>query len=67
LLHAAVEKDYYAMRALRTLQQNLAGQFIFKGGTSLSKGWNLIDRFSEDLDLLFRVEVVTCQMARAAV
>jgi predicted nucleotidyltransferase component of viral defense system len=67
LLLAAVEKDYSAMRALRTLQQNLAGQFIFNGGTSLSKGWNLIDRFSEDLDLLFRVEVVTCQMASAAV
>ncbi len=25
---------------------------IFKGGTSLSKGWALIDRFSEDIDLL---------------
>jgi len=24
---------------------------IFKGGTSLSKGWNLINRFSEDIDL----------------
>ena len=24
---------------------------IFKGGTSLSKGWNLIERFSEDIDL----------------
>lgn len=24
---------------------------IFKGGTSLSKGWNLIRRFSEDIDL----------------
>ena len=24
---------------------------VFKGGTSLSKGWNLIDRFSEDIDL----------------
>ena len=25
--------------------------FLFKGGTSLSKGWNLIDRFSEDIDI----------------
>lgn len=24
---------------------------VFKGGTSLSKGWNLIERFSEDIDL----------------
>ena len=26
-------------------------QVIFKGGTSLSKGWNLIQRFSEDIDI----------------
>ncbi len=50
---AFVEKDYYAIRALRALQEQIGNQFIFKGGTSLSKGWNLIDRFSEDLDLLF--------------
>ena len=50
----AVEKDYYVVRALRALQDSLAGQFLFKGGTSLSKGWALIDRFSEDIDLLFR-------------
>lgn len=29
---------------------------MFKGGTSLAKGWNLIERFSEDIDLLFRTE-----------
>ncbi len=52
----AVEKDYYAVRALRALQDELAGRFLFKGGTSLSKGWGLIDRFSEDIDLLFRRE-----------
>ena len=28
-----------------------AGSLVFKGGTSLSKGWNLIQRFSEDIDL----------------
>jgi predicted nucleotidyltransferase component of viral defense system len=28
-----------------------ASALIFKGGTSLSKGWNLIQRFSEDIDL----------------
>lgn len=53
---AAVEKDYYVVRALRALQDELAGRFLFKGGTSLSKGWGLIDRFSEDIDLLFRRE-----------
>lgn len=50
----AVEKDYYVVRALRALQDELGGRFLFKGGTSLSKGWELIDRFSEDIDLLFR-------------
>jgi hypothetical protein len=27
------------------------GKVIFKGGTSLAKGWNLIQRFSEDIDI----------------
>jgi hypothetical protein len=51
-----VEKDYYVTRALRALRDQIGDQFLFKGGTSLSKGWNLIERFSEDIDLLFRVE-----------
>lgn len=51
-----VEKDYYVTRALCALQSNIREQFLFKGGTSLSKGWNLIERFSEDIDLLFRTE-----------
>src|SRR5436309_10756697 len=49
-----VEKDYWVTRVLRALasDSSLKKQIIFKGGTSLSKGWNLIDRFSEDVDLL---------------
>ena len=31
--------------------ENIDGIIIFKGGTSLSKGWNLIQRFSEDIDI----------------
>jgi predicted nucleotidyltransferase component of viral defense system len=50
---ALVEKDYFAMRALRRLASSLSGKFVFKGGTSLSKGWGIIHRFSEDLDVLF--------------
>lgn len=53
---AIIEKDYYVVRALRALQDAVPGQFVFKGGTSLSKGWNLLERFSEDVDLLFRAE-----------
>lgn len=53
---AIIEKDYYLTRALHSLSANHAGQFILKGGTSVSKGWNLLDRFSEDLDILVRSE-----------
>jgi Nucleotidyl transferase AbiEii toxin, Type IV TA system len=49
-----IEKDYWVTRVLRALARDssLQQQIIFKGGTSLSKGWKLIDRFSEDIDLL---------------
>ncbi len=46
-----VEKDYWIMHCLWGLKQ--AGfEFYMKGGTSLSKGFKLIDRFSEDIDIL---------------
>lgn len=44
-----VEKDYWIMHCLWGLSQNLT--FELKGGTSLSKGYRIIDRFSEDLDI----------------
>lgn len=47
----AVEKDYWVCEALRGIQRHHAGQVIFKGGTSLEK-LRIIQRFSEDLDLL---------------
>lgn len=46
-----VEKDYWITEILRTTAATLGERAIFKGGTSLSKGWNLLDRFSEDIDL----------------
>jgi hypothetical protein len=46
-----VEKDYYVTEALRLIAAGFNDRVIFKGGTSLSKGWNLIQRFSEDIDL----------------
>lgn len=48
---AIIEKDYYVTEALRVIAQTTGDKVIFKGGTSLSKGWNLIERFSEDIDL----------------
>lgn len=48
---ALVEKDYWIMHALWGLQR-LGLAFELKGGTSLSKGYGLIHRFSEDIDIL---------------
>lgn len=45
-----VEKDYWIMHCLWGLQQQ-GLQFELKGGTSLSKGFNIIERFSEDIDI----------------
>lgn len=45
-----VEKDYWIMQCLYGLQQ-LGMTFELKGGTSLSKGYQIINRFSEDIDI----------------
>ena len=47
---ALVEKDYWIMHCLYGLQ-TLGLTFELKGGTSLSKGFQVIDRFSEDIDI----------------
>ena len=51
LREAIIEKDYFVTEALRIIEQAAGPQVIFKGGTSLSKGWGLIQRFSEDIDI----------------
>lgn len=49
---SAVEKDWWVVQTLAVIfSMDCANALIFKGGTSLSKGWNLIQRFSEDIDL----------------
>ena len=47
-----VEKDYYVTMILKKLS---VSQYpvVFKGGTSLSKAFHVIDRFSEDIDITF--------------
>jgi len=48
----AVEKDWWVVHTLALIfTMDCANALVFKGGTSLSKGWNLIQRFSEDIDL----------------
>ncbi|MDR0866193.1 MAG: nucleotidyl transferase AbiEii/AbiGii toxin family protein [Candidatus Symbiothrix sp.] len=49
---AFVEKDYWITLILSRLANSAnVGNAVFKGGTSLSKGYRLISRFSEDIDL----------------
>lgn len=53
----AVEKDWWVMMVLKALSNtHYAEYYSFKGGTSLSKGWQLIDRFSEDIDIALKRE-----------
>lgn len=48
-----IEKDYWVTYALYTIFNNPIGaDTVFKGGTALSKCYKLIDRFSEDIDLV---------------
>lgn len=47
---AIIEKDYYVSLLLKEIRA-LVPEIVFKGGTSLSKCYHLIDRFSEDIDL----------------
>ena len=52
LPEASVEKDWWVTAVLRALfSLPYAEHLSFKGGTSLSKCWNLIARFSEDVDI----------------
>lgn len=48
-----IEKDYWVTFALKTIFSSYLGNdAVFKGGTALSKCFKLIDRFSEDIDLV---------------
>lgn len=48
----AVEKDWWVSRTLEIIfSMDIAKHLVFKGGTSLSKAWKLINRLSEDIDL----------------
>ena len=53
----AVEKDWWVSQTLKAVfELDVAEHLVFKGGTSLSKAWNLIERFSEDIDLAIERE-----------
>lgn len=50
ILPGLIEKDYWIMHVLNGLKKQ-EFEFELKGGTSLSKGYKIIDRFSEDIDI----------------
>ena len=64
---AIVEKDYFVTEALRVIASSVGDKVIFKGGTSLSKGWNLIDRFSEDIDIFLDPQAFTSALGKNAI
>ncbi len=56
---ALIEKDYWLMHVLWGLQR-LKMSYHLKGGTSLSKGYNCIHRFSEDIDVKIEPDEKIC-------
>lgn len=64
---AIVEKDYYVTEALRIIAASAGDRVIFKGGTSLSKGWNLIQRFSEDIDIFLDPSAFTPALGKKGI
>ena len=50
-----IEKDYYVTITLKLLADKL-DNMVFKGGTSLTKCYHLLDRFSEDIDISYTAE-----------
>jgi len=64
---AIIEKDYYVTEALRMIAAKAGDKVIFKGGTSLAKGWNLIQRFSEDIDIFLDPLAFEPQLGKRAI
>ncbi len=50
-----IEKDYFVTLVLKELRTHLK-DMVFKGGTSLTKCYRLLDRFSEDIDISYNAE-----------
>lgn len=66
LPESAVEKDWWVSMTLKALFRTTCKEYLeFKGGTSLSKGWHLIDRFQKTsmwrsiIDSLFLNSITT--------
>jgi hypothetical protein len=58
-----LEKDVWVVWALRTMFQSSFGpHLVFKGGTSLSKAYGAIKRFSEDIDLTYDIRALAAEL-----
>ena len=55
ILNEFVEKDYWLILILKEIFSK-PNDYVFKGGTSLSKCYHLINRFSEDIDISYSQE-----------
>jgi hypothetical protein len=63
-----LEKDLWVVWTLRVLYESpLGGVLTFKGGTSLSKAYRIIDRFSEDIDLTCDMRTLLPAQTRAGI
>jgi len=59
IIGQAIEKDWWVCVILKVLfSSRYSDNIVFKGGTSLSKGWHLIERFSEDIDIAIQRELL---------
>ncbi len=60
-----LEKDIWVVWALNTLFSSKFGDhLVFKGGTSLSKAYKAIDRFSEDVDLIYDIRQIISDLIK---
>ena len=63
LLPHLLEKDIWVVWSLRHLFAGpYADHFVFKGGTSLSKAYGVIRRFSEDVDLTYDIRAIASDL-----
>lgn len=60
-----LEKDIWVVWTLDAIYQSPLGEALtFKGGTSLSKAYKLIERFSEDIDLTYDIRALVPDLLR---
>lgn len=59
-----IEKDYYVFMLLKLIANDCYDTVMFKGGTSLSKAYGIIERFSEDIDLCLIPNKINSKGAR---